>query len=94
MLLIIAVEAHSCSGNGIQAKTFFEHIDPNNDQQSLHTFSDVNQYMKTSGVEWNSQHDHSCLVIMELPPQKGLTKQNLMSDIVKIFDVLGWIALV
>lgn len=29
------------------------------------------------GVEWNSQHDHSRLVITKLPPQKDLTKRNL-----------------
>ena len=42
-------------------------------------------------MEWNLQHNHFCLVITELPPQKQLTKRNLTSHIAKVFDILGWI---
>ena len=67
-----------------------EHIGPSlHDQHSLHTFSDVDECTKTLGMEWNSRHDHFCLVITELPLQKELTKQNLTFYIAKDFDILA-----
>ena len=47
------------------------------DSQSLHTFSENDEYTKTLGVEWNAYFDHFQLVITNLPTQKNLTKRVL-----------------
>ena len=48
------------------------------------------QYTKTLGIEWNSNSDQFQLTISKLPDLNGITKQQLVSDIAKTFDVLGW----
>ena len=37
--------------------------------------------------------DHLCLTIIDLPHFDNLTKRALVSDIAKIFDILGWYSL-
>ena len=62
------------------------------EQKSSHLISDPDDYAKTLGIGWNSIHDHFCLTVADLPPQKRLTKQIITSDIARTFDVLGWIS--
>ena len=48
------------------------------------------QYTKTLGIEWNSNSDQFRLTISKLPDLNSITKRQLVSDIAKTFDVLGW----
>ena len=50
------------------------------------------KYSKTLGLEWNSQLDVFRITVSDLPPIGSLTKRSLVSDVAKIFDVLGWYA--
>lgn len=54
------------------------------------SISDSENYTKTLGIEWSSNSDHFRLTVADLPQVSGLTKQALVSDISKTFDVLGW----
>ena len=56
----------------------------------LLTPRDPDQYTKTLGIEWNASQDHFRLTVAELPPITNITKRALVSDIAKIYDVLGW----
>lgn len=51
---------------------------------------DDSKYTKMLGIEWNTVMDHFRLTIAELPPLDEVTKRVLISDVAKIFDVLGW----
>ena len=42
------------------------------------------------GIEWNSTQDCFRFTVCELPPLSNMTKHALVSDISKLFDVLGW----
>ena len=70
-----------------------EEIDPElRDQQSTHTISDPDMFIKTLGVQWNAKLDYFRLTIADLTPQDSWTKRTLSSDIAKTYDVLGWFA--
>ena len=56
----------------------------------MHSISDVGSYTKTLGLEWNTTTDMFHLTISKSPPPSIVTKRALASDIVKVFDVLGW----
>ena len=60
--------------------------------QPIQSIPSPDQYTKTLGVEWNAQTDHFRLTIANLPPLENITKRDLVSDIAKTFDVLGWFA--
>ena len=60
--------------------------------QPVQALPSTDQYTKTLGVEWNSKTDHFRLTIANLPPLKNITKRELVSDVAKTFDVLGWFA--
>ena len=60
--------------------------------QPVQAHPSTDQYTKTLGVEWNSKADHFRLTIANLPPLKNITKRELVSDVAKTFDVLGWFA--
>ena len=60
------------------------------DAPTIHSFSPLDEYTKTLGIEWNARMDHFRLTIAKLPPVDSLTKRALVSDIAKTFDVLGW----
>jgi len=51
---------------------------------------DTDTYTKTLGIEWNATSDHFQLTVTDLPHLHNLTKRALVSDIAKMFDVLGW----
>ena len=60
------------------------------DPRVIPTINDTLDYTKTLGIEWNPQLDHFRIAIAKLPFLEGVTKHMLVSDIAKIFDVLGW----
>ena len=49
-------------------------------------------YAKTLGLEWNTNTDSFRITISSLPPSEVVTKRILVSDIAKVFDILGWFA--
>ena len=49
-----------------------------------------NEFVKVLGVEWNASLDSFRSTISSLAPVKVLTKRKLVSDIARLFDVLGW----
>ena len=68
-----------------------EHIsDDLKDAQALQTLPDDGTYTKTLGVEWNTVMDHFRLKVAELSSLDTITKRFLVSDVAKMFDVLGW----
>ena len=75
----------------LSEKVVLEHIPPELvDDKSIHHLSDPQQYTKTLGIQWNSCQDSFCLEVLRPDHQTQLTKRALVSDIGKIFDVLGW----
>ena len=58
--------------------------------QSTHHIPSPEEYTKTLGIEWNASLDHFRLTVASLPATVNVTKRTLISDIAKIFDVLGW----
>ena len=60
------------------------------DSRSIHSISDSQEYTKALGIEWNVTMDHFRLTVAKLSPIGNITKRTLISDIAKIFDVLGW----
>ena len=50
----------------------------------------IEEYTKALGLEWSTTLDHFCLTIADLPAPDIVTKQILISNIAKIFDVFGW----
>ena len=60
------------------------------DSCNVQTISESNEYTKTLGLEWNVSTDQFRLTITDLPPTDDVTKRVIVSDIAKVFDVLGW----
>ncbi len=60
------------------------------DTPSSHSIPDPSESTKTLGIQWNSVTDHFRLTVAKLPPLENITKQILVSDVAKTFDVLGW----
>ena len=58
---------------------------------NIHAISDV-KCTKTLGLEWNTVADTLQLTVPEISGSQ-LTKRVLVSNIAKIFDVLGWFSL-
>ena len=68
-----------------------ESIEPDlRDTQEVHSFSDsTSEYTKTLGLEWNVKLDCFRLTIAK-SFSSNLTKRTLVSNIAKVFDILGW----
>ena len=49
-----------------------------------------NEFVKVLGVEWNASLDCFRPTISSFAPVRVLTKRKLVSDIARLFDVLGW----
>ena len=60
------------------------------DPHSMLISLDTDTYTKTLCIEWNATSDHFRLTVTDLPHLHNLTKRALVSDIAKMFDVLGW----
>ena len=68
-----------------------QHLPPDlKDSQSMHTMPTSDEYTKTLGIEWNPSNDHFRLTVANPPPLENVTKRDLVSDVAKTFDVLGW----
>ena len=59
------------------------------DLREVHPISETNEYTKTLGLGWNVTMDQFHLTISNLPSTEIVTKRIIVSDIAKIFDVLG-----
>ena len=61
------------------------------DTRDIQTISEVNEYTKTLGIEWNISTDEFRLTINQSPLNATtITKRIIVSDVAKVFDVLGW----
>ena len=60
------------------------------DSREVQTISECNEYTKTLGLEWNTSTDQFRLTVTNLPPTDRVTKRVVVSDIAKVFDILGW----
>jgi hypothetical protein len=60
------------------------------DTNRTQTISEVNEYTKTLGIEWNISTDGFRLTIAEFSPDTTITKRRMVSDVAKVFDVMGW----
>ena len=71
--------------------TVLQHIPPGlRETQSTHSIPSRDEYTKTLGIEWNASMDRFRLTVAKLPPLQHVAKHVLVSDIAKMFDVLGW----
>lgn len=63
------------------------------DNQTSLTISDHDEvYTKTLGIEWHSVLDHFRLSLANHLSHDTLSKQALVSDVARTYDVLGWFA--
>ena len=60
------------------------------DSCEIHKFSEDDKYSKTLGIEWNATSDQLRLNISEPPSVNKMTKRNVVSDVAKVFDALGF----
>lgn len=61
------------------------------DTKDTHRIADVKESTKTLGLEWRTQSDQFHLTFSDSPPNvEHLTKRVMVSEIAKVFDVLGW----
>ena len=68
-----------------------QRIDPDlRDSIEVLNLSGSEEYAKTLGLEWNTTMDHFRLTVTNLPSPDVITKRILVSNVAKIFDVLGW----
>lgn len=66
-------------------------IDPDlRDSIEVLTISGGEAYMKTLGLEWNTTMDNFRLTVGNLLSPELITKRVLVSNVARIFDVLGW----
>ena len=70
-----------------------KHIPANlRDSSTIQEISEADVYTRTLGIEWNAHGDYFRLTVGETPSSECLTKRKLVSEIAKIYDVLGWFA--
>ena len=68
-----------------------QHIKPElRDVRDTHSIAEVKGSTKTLGLQWETDADQFHVTISQIQPVKNITKRNLISDIARIFDVLGW----
>ena len=61
------------------------------DQQPCLEIGEVSEFTKVLGVEWDGESDSfRPLITTNLIACERLTKRTLVSDIARVFDVLGW----
>ena len=59
--------------------------------REIHPISGLkHDYTKTLGLEWNTATDTFHMTVSKLSSFETVTKRILVSDIAKVFDVLGW----
>ena len=60
------------------------------DPRVVQAISGTNDYTKTLGIEWNVTTDQFRLTVANLSPCSQPTKRIVVSDVARIYDVLGW----
>ena len=60
------------------------------DTNRTQTISEVNEFTKTLGIEWNISTDEFHLTITTFSSDAIVTKRRMVSDVAKVFDVMGW----
>lgn len=60
------------------------------DSQASNPLPSTEEYSKTLGIQWNSTSDQFRLTISDPLPLSHVTKHQLVSDVAKTFDILGW----
>ena len=60
------------------------------DTHDIQTISETSEYTKTLGIECNVSTDAFRLTVAESSPNATVTKRVIVSDVAKVFDVLGW----
>jgi hypothetical protein len=74
--------------------TVIQSISPEiRDTRDVHNISDLEStYTKTLGLEWNTKTDQFRLNPINSSLSRDITKRTLVSDVAKLFDVMGWFA--
>ena len=62
------------------------------DAQHSQAIPDPNGFSKTLGLEWSAKLDCFRLSVTDTPQLTVLTKRALVSNVAKLYDVLGWFA--
>ena len=62
------------------------------DSKKVQVFSEVDDYSKTLGIEWNVTNDQFHVSIGEPSTGASTTKRNVTSDVAKVFDALGFLS--
>lgn len=62
------------------------------DASATQEIREADVFTRTLGIEWSASEDYFRLTVGEAPSSDSLTKRKLVSEIAKIFDVLGWFA--
>ena len=89
--VISLLAAGSYFRNGIPMIPSFSKVSlKTSDSREIHLNSELDKYTKTLDLEWNVTMDQFHLTVSNLPSIENVTKQLIVSDIAKIFDVLGW----
>ena len=60
--------------------------------QLSQTIHESEGFAKALGVEWSASLGSFRLTVAEFPHLEVTTKQALVSDVAKTFDILGWFA--
>ncbi len=61
------------------------------ESKEVHSISE-SEHTKALGLKWNTSTDTFYITTSKLLPTASVTKRILVSDIAKVFDVLGWFA--
>ena len=62
------------------------------DSREIQVLSEENKYTRTLGIEWNVVTDQFRILVADSSLFGELTKRKVISDISKVFDVLGFFA--
>ena len=62
------------------------------DSKKVQVFSEVDDYSKTLGIEWNVTNDQFHVSIGEPSTGASTTKRNVTSDVAMVFDALGFLS--
>ena len=73
------------------APTALQHISsPLRAQEPCHKLGEISNFVKVLGIKWNAELDSFLQMIATNLPSRELTKRTLPSDIVRVYDILGW----
>ncbi|XP_021966495.1 uncharacterized protein LOC110861676 [Folsomia candida] len=59
--------------------------------QSLLNF-DTDSSIKTLGIRWNPKADQFTFMVLPTPSTTQVTKRSILSEIARLFDLVGWLA--